>query len=70
MTSARHLRLCTTAALLVLCTIAAALAPGCAALRIGIASYEPGAPVLPQNLTLGQLGWQLQVRSPVGVFLN
>ena len=39
--------------------------PACTALRIGIASYEPGAPVLAQNLTLGQIGWQLQVPVPV-----
>lgn len=39
--------------------------PACGALRIGIASYEPGAPVLAQNLTLGQIGWQLQVPVPV-----
>ena len=39
--------------------------PACSALRIGIASYEPGAPVLAQNLTLGQIGWQLQVPVPV-----
>lgn len=35
---------------------------GRSALRLNIASYKPGAPVLVQNLTLGQLGWQLQVR--------
>jgi hypothetical protein len=39
--------------------------PACRAIRISIASYEPGAPVLAQNLTLGQLGWQLQVPIPV-----
>lgn len=45
---------------LILSTLAVLYVPVCGALRIGIASYEPGAPVLVQNMTLGQLGWQLQ----------